>query len=285
MKKTILVIGATGNLSRDIVVEAASKGFNVKAATRHPEKYQAPAANVQAVKFEFETPETFDNALKDVDVVSLVALPLDATAPQKLRAFIEAVKAKGINRLAFTSAIGVNLNEEAPLRKVERLIYDAGIPYSILRPNFFMENFSRGFIAGMIQHTGGFALAAEDAKTSFISTKDIAKAVVQTLLDEKHKNKEFTLTGSSSIDHQQAAEILSKVSGKTIRYQAITEEQMIEGSVAAGLPQSEADYLGVLYSAVRAGYTENPTPDLEQITGEKGTSFEEFAKANAEVWK
>ena len=44
------------------------------------------------------------------------------------------------------SALGANHNEQAPLRIVEHLVIDSGIPYTILRPNFFMENFSTGFL-------------------------------------------------------------------------------------------------------------------------------------------
>ena len=79
----------------------------------------------------------------------------------------------------FISAFGVNYNEQAPLRMVEHLVRNSGVPYTILRPNFFMENFSEGFLSGSIKTQGAIFLAAGDGKTSFISVQDIAAAVVE----------------------------------------------------------------------------------------------------------
>jgi uncharacterized protein YbjT (DUF2867 family) len=81
----------------------------------------------------------------------------------------------GVDHIVFISALGVDQNEEAPLRIIERHLMNSGVNHTIIRPNFFMENFSTGFIAPMIAQ-GGVFLAAGDGKTSFISTRDIAEA-------------------------------------------------------------------------------------------------------------
>jgi hypothetical protein len=45
----------------------------------------------------------------------------------------------------------------------------SGVNYTILRPNFFMENFATGFLAPMVRQ-GEIYLAARDGKSIFIST-------------------------------------------------------------------------------------------------------------------
>jgi len=55
---------------------------------------------------------------------------------------------------------------------------DSGVPYTILRPNFFMENFPEGFLSGSIKGQNAIFLAAGDGKTSFISVRDIAAAAL-----------------------------------------------------------------------------------------------------------
>jgi hypothetical protein len=50
------------------------------------------------------------------------------------------------------------------------------------------------------------------------------------------------------------------------------------------MPEGAVQYVGVLYSAVRAGYTAGVTPDVETVTGKKPTTFETFARQNANAW-
>ena len=55
------------------------------------------------------------------------------------------------------------------MRIVELLVIDSGMPYTIVRPNFFMENFSGGPQASGIREQNAIYLAAGDGKTSFVS--------------------------------------------------------------------------------------------------------------------
>ena len=85
-----------------------------------------------------------------------------------------------MKQIVFISAYGVNHNEQAPLRIVEHMVIESGVPYTILRPNFFSENFSDGPQAGTIQGQNAIFLAAADGKTSFVSVRDIAAVAVVT---------------------------------------------------------------------------------------------------------
>jgi len=98
-----------------------------------------------------------------------------------------------------TAAMGVDAVEPAPLRIVEPHLMASGVPYTILRPNFFMENFSTGFLAPMIKQ-GGIFLAAADGKTSFISVVDIAE-VATVAFQKGLASKEYNLTGPEALDH------------------------------------------------------------------------------------
>ena len=158
----------------------------------------------------------------------------------------------------------------------------SGVPFTILRPNFFMENFSTGFLAPMVKQ-GGIFLAAADGKTSFISVEDIAGVAVASFVNGL-ASKEYNLTGPEAFDHHQVAAMISKVSGKPITYQAIAEEAMLSGLRGTGMPESAVQYVGVLYNAVRAGYTGAVTRDVETVTGRKPTTFETFAQQSAAAW-
>jgi uncharacterized protein YbjT (DUF2867 family) len=279
--KRILITGATGNLGRALVPALRAKGINVRAAARNVGKL-GPSVGIEPVLLDYENHATHKAALQDVDALFLMAPPLDPEAPAKLNPLIDLAKTLGVCHIVFNSALGVDAAEQAPLRIVERYLMASGVPYTILRPNFFMENFSTGFLAPTVKQ-GGIFLAAADGKTSFISVADIAEvaaaAFVQGLV-----SKEYNLTGQEALNHNQVAAAISKVSGKPIKYQAIPEEAMLSGLRGTGMPESAVQYVGVLYSAVRAGYMGAVTQDVETVTGRKPTTFETFAEQSAAVW-
>jgi len=203
MKDTLLVTGATGNLGSEVVKTLLEEGFTVKAGTRNIDAIQS-AELLEAVKLDYTDTSTFDNALVGINGIFLVAPPMDPEAPAKLVPFIEKARETGVKHIVFISALGVDQNEQAPLRAIERALMDSGIAYTILRPNFFMENFSLGFIAPMIKQRGGIFLAADEGKTSFISTNDIAAVAAKSFADELY-GKELNLTGPEALDHSQVA--------------------------------------------------------------------------------
>lgn len=209
---------------------------------------------------------------------------MDPSAPELMKPVIDLAWESGIEHIVLNSALGVDANEEAPLRIVERQLMDSGIAYTILRPNFFMENFSSGFIAPMIAQADAFFLAAENAKTSFISVEDIA-SVAAISFTRGLTAQEYNLTGGRALDRAEAAAIISAAAGKKITYNAIPEEAMLEGARKNGMPESAVQYMAVLYQAVRNNWTEAVTPDVEQVTGKAPVTFEEFARKNADAWE
>ncbi|MBI5386180.1 MAG: SDR family oxidoreductase [Verrucomicrobia bacterium] len=279
--KRILVTGATGNLGRAVATALKTRGINVRAAARDLGKL-APGAGIEPVLFDYTNQATHAAALQDVDGLVLVAPPLDPEAPVKLHPVIDLAKARGVRHIVMISALGVDAVEQAPLRIIERHLMASSVPSTILRPNFFMENFSTGFLAPMIKQ-GGIFLAAADGKTSFISVVDIAEVAAVAFV-KGLAFKEFNLTGPDALDHATVATVISEVSGKAVTYQAIPEEAMFSGLRGTGMPENAVQYVGVLSRAVRAGYMATVTQDVENVTGRKPIAFEAFVRQNAAAW-
>jgi uncharacterized protein YbjT (DUF2867 family) len=283
MAGKILVAGVTGNLGGAVVEALLRKDILVRAGARDPGKVKT-RAGVEAVKLDFEDLSTIEPALAGVGGVFLIAPPMDPDAPGKLRPVIDRAKAAGVKQIAFNSAFGANLNEESPLRVVERYLMESGVSYTITRPNFFMDNFSTGFIAPMIREHDAIFLAAGEAKTSFIAAADVAEVLAGSFAGELI-GREYNLTGPAPLDHYEVAEIVSRASGRKISYQPISGEQMMEGIRQAGGPAGADKYAAALYSFVRAGYMSAVTDEVEKALGRKPVSFAEFAKAKAGAWK
>jgi uncharacterized protein YbjT (DUF2867 family) len=237
---------------------------------------------VEVVRFAYEDAGSHGPALQGITGLVLIAPPLDAEAPGKVVPVIDRAKATGVGQVAFISALGVDAVEQAPLRKIERHLMASGLPYTILRPNFFMDNFTTGFLAPSVKQ-GAIYLAAADGKTSFIAAADIAE-VVATAFRKGLLGKEYNLTGPEALDHATVVGIISKVSGRTVAYHAISEETMFHGLRGLGMPEGAVQYVGVLYGAVRAGYAATVTQDVEAVTGRQPQAFEAFARQHATHW-
>ena len=274
MRNRILITGATGVLGKAVVESAVKAGLSIRQAVRNETK---ASPNVEAVRLDYADPTTIAPALADVSALVLMAPPLDATAPALLAPVVLAAKAAHVQHVVLISAFGVNHNEEAPLRKVERLVMDAGVPFTIVRMNFLMENFSEGFLADGIRGQGAIHLAAGDGKTSFISARDVAAAIV-TILRRPPMNRDVDQTGPRALDHAEAATIISQGVKRPVTYHSLTEEQMLDGARAHGVPEPVVAYMGALYAVVRAGFAAGVTNDFELITGRKPMTFEAFAR-------
>jgi uncharacterized protein YbjT (DUF2867 family) len=281
VQNRVLVTGATGVLGKAIVKAAVADGLTVRQGVRNPSKADP---SIDGVRLDYADPSTIAPALAGVSAIVLMSPPLDPNAPAELGPVIAAAKEANLQHLVLISAFGVNHNEQAPLRIVEHLVMDSGVPFTILRPNFFMENFSEGPQAHGIRTGNAIHVAAGDGKTSFISVRDIATIVVA-VLRQSLTGKELDLTGPVALDHVEVAKIISDVTGRTIVYHALSEEQMLAGARSHGMPETSVAYLGVLYNVVRAGYAAGVAGDFETITGRQPTTFDAFARATAASWR
>jgi len=277
----ILVTGATGVLGKAIVDALLEAGLSVRQGVRTLSK-AAPTA--EATHFDYRDLTTIGPALSGLSAIVLMAPPLDPDAPALLGPVVGEARRAGVQHIVLISAFGVNHNEQAPLRVVEHLVIDSGVPYTILRPNFLMENFSESPQANGIRNGHVIPVAAGDGKTSFISTRDVAAAVV-TVLQQSLTGKEFDLTGPTALDRVDVARIISEVSRRAVTYQAVTEAQMLEAARSHGMPEPSVAYLGALYSVVRAGYAAAVSSDFETLTGCQPTTFDVFARAASAAWR
>ena len=280
-KKPILVTGASGVLGRTIVTTFTEAGLSIRQAVRKPEKAKP---GVESVRLDYSEPATIGRALAGIRGLLLMAPSLDPNAPAELGPVVARAKEADAQHIVFISAFGVNHNEQAPLRVVEHIVMDSGVPYTILRPNFFMENFSEGFLSGSIKGQNAILLAAGDGKTSFISVRDIAAAAL-TAFQKPLSTHELDLTGPEALDHSEAAKIISEVSGRPVAYHPLIEEQMVAGARAIGMPEPAIAYMTVLYGVVRAGYAVGVTSDFEKVTGRKPITFKSFAHTAVAAWK
>lgn len=269
-----LIIGANGNLGYEIATQL-SKTEKVKAGIRNEQNFLT-AKNVENVVFDYDKSETFTQALNGVNKVFIQAPPLDAQAFERMTPFIDTLKEKGINRVVFNSAWGVDHNEEAPLRKLERKFMNEGFDYTFTRPNFFIENFTSGFAAHPLQNDNTVVHNAGNAKLSFVSIEDIAEVVVNALKEKKHIGKAYNLSGKEALSHQDVADFFSRKMNTEIHNVSLSPEDMKAGAMENGLPESVADYLVMLYNIASEGHMAHQSDDIKNVLGREPKTFEDI---------
>ncbi len=285
MMQKVLVIGATGNIGHTLVKLLAEKGEAVKAATRHPHTYPAQAG-VEAVAFDYDQLDSYATVLSGVDRVFAIPKNADPVAQETLNPFIDAAKAAGVKHFVLSTAMGVDqAPPELGYRQVELHLINSGLDYTILRPNWFMQNFNPGFILPMIQAGGAIYLPAGDAQVSFIDTADIAEVAAKILTEPGHAGREYTLTGGAALSHADAAVIISTAAGREVHYVSIPDQAMREALTGAGWRPGQVELMLGLFGGVRQGWSAPVVPILPDLLGRAPLTFEQFAAANAEAWR
>jgi uncharacterized protein YbjT (DUF2867 family) len=281
----VLVTGASGNVGRYVTEELLKMGEKVVAAGTDTQKLQKLFGNqVDTVYFDFTNKATFSHALTNVDRVFLIRPP-HLGKPEDLYPFIDAMKGYNIKLVTFLSLMGIEKNTIPPHHKIEKYIEASQIPYAHIRPGFFMQNIS-GIHSTEIREMNQVFVPAGNSKTSFIDAGDIGlSAAILLQKPDQYQNTAHTITGSEALDYFQVAEILSKVTGRQIKYAKPGFLQYRRHYIKKrGLEKGYVNVTVALYFMTRMGTAKAVTDDFHKLTGKKPRSFEEFVKTNIDCF-
>jgi uncharacterized protein YbjT (DUF2867 family) len=277
MAKT-LVIGANGTVGTELVRLLAAKGHAVLKATS-----KAVTDPANEVHLNLATGAGLATAFDGVEQAFLLCPPGYTNHDELLNPAIDAAKAKGVRKLVLMTAMGANADEAAPLRKAEVHLINSGLAYNIIRPNWFMQNFNTFWIQGILEH-GKIFLPVAQAKGSFIDARDIAAVAAQLLSSSNLENQEFDLTGGVALDHDQVAKVLSVETGKSIAFEDIPPDALRSGLLQAGVPAPYAEFLLLILSYFKAGYSERTTDAVQTILGRAPGTLEQYVKDYRASW-
>lgn len=280
----VFVYGGSGLVGGHLVTELQKQGHEVWAGSRKPES-QKSSANLHWVFADSSNLTKGLEVLEQVDAAYFLSPPGQTNQYEILSPWIEKAKQVRLKKLVLMTAMGVDHTPpEAPFRKTEILLEGAGIPWNIIRPNWFMQNFHTFWIAGIKQDQKIY-FPGGNAKTSFIDARDIASVAAVLLTTTKYDNQAFTLTGPESIDHNEVAKHLTNVSGKNIEYVDVDPKVFESSLVSAGLSKDYAAFLVMIAGALKEGFSAPILDTVKILTGKNPIYFAEYAKDFASSWK
>jgi uncharacterized protein YbjT (DUF2867 family) len=231
-----LVLAGTGKTGSRLAAKLAKLGLSVRTAARH-------GADVH---FDWDDATTHRAALQGVDRLYLVAPVMRMDFADQVATFLDLAEAAGVRDVTYLSAYGI---DQAPpqvaLRAVELdLIGRGAITHSILRPAWFMQNFSETFLKPV---DGVITVPTADGSEAFIDAEDIAAVAAETLASpDAHAGAAYALTGSEAITVSEAAKVIADVTGKPVKHNDIDRDVWIQGSVAAGVPAEYGEMLRIV---------------------------------------
>ena len=227
----VLVTGATGKQGGHVARELLARGHSVRALTRKPESPAAAALaerGATIVTGNFEDQESLERAAHGVDAVFAMATPFESGDKAETREGINIVRAAstvGVSHLVYSSVAGADRATGIPhfdsKFEVEQEIRRSGVPFTIVAPVFFMENFLADFMAaGLAQGSIAMAVPAT-RRLQQIAVADIAQFIALVIEQrERFLGKRIDIA-SDELTLVATAAALSEALGRHIEYTAL----------------------------------------------------------------
>ena len=276
---TTLVTGATGKVGKHVVPLLAERGETVRAASRHPD-------GEHGVRFDWADDSTWDTALEGAERLFLVAQAEGVTDPTgPVLDLLERAQQAGVGRVVMLSAMGIQFApDEIPLRRVEKAVQAADVESTLVRPNWFDQNFNESIWLPTVRE-GRLPAPVGDAEVSFVDTRDIAAVAVEALVADGHAGQEYTVTGPEAITFDEAAAAIAEASGRPVERTHPSDDEFAALVVGGGYPEGYAQMLVGLMQPMKQGANAPVDPAVEQVTGRRARTVAEFARDHADDWR
>ncbi|MEU7858535.1 SDR family oxidoreductase [Nonomuraea sp. NPDC049141] len=281
----ILVTGATGSIGTHLVRFLLDRGVPFRALVRDESKGRA--LGCEFVVGDFDDPGSLAAAMRGVDRLFLNAggaQPVDGEQPmiRQQRAAIDAARAAGVSRVVKISVWhahrGGRLAEGAHW-EIEEHLKASGLPWSILQPSGFMQNFVTG--TGAFTADGRLVGPYGNAGVSNVDCHDIAACAAALLTGSTGLGQTYVVTGPRALTHADIGRELSAALGRTVGQVELSPEELAAALRAQGLPARFADDIAELSRQVATGSLEATTATVRALTGREPRTFTEFLAANA----
>lgn len=289
----ILITGATGNVGSATLLELMKhpdkSHFEIVAGVRklsHTAELPVTAAD-QVVPLDFTDSATFDRALAGVNRVLLVRPPNLSDADRFMKPFISAMKRANVRRVVFVSMQGVEHLPTTPHYKIEKLIVEAGLEFTFLRPSFYMQNLC-SFHRDEIRLRNELFVPAGKGRINFVDVRDVAAVAAQALTSQnaEYFNRGYELTGGEALTFTDIAKTLTTILGRPILYRNPSVMRFIWQKWR--LEHHSLNYvliISALYSSVRLRRAGETSSDIEHLLARRPISFRQFAADYSKVWQ
>ncbi|MCB0165553.1 MAG: NmrA family NAD(P)-binding protein [Anaerolineae bacterium] len=235
----ILMTGAAGKTGQALIQTLANRGADVRA-------FVFRVGYIDQVKF-IGAREGFVGDLQDEAALTQAARGCQAIYhicpnmhPAEIdigRRVIAAARRAGVKRLVYHSVLHPQV-EAMPHHwhkmRVEELLFESGLDFTILQPAAYMQNILGGWPAIVSQ--GIYRVPYPiDTRLSIVDLGDVADVAAKVLTEPGHTGATYELAGPENPGQNEVALLLSDLLGHPVEAERITIEAWTEGAKKAGL--------------------------------------------------
>ncbi|MBM2822263.1 MAG: NAD(P)-dependent oxidoreductase [Thermoleophilia bacterium] len=282
-----LVAGATGNTGSGVAASLLAKGRRVRALVRD----EAKAANLreqgaEVTVVDLDRPETLTESLLDGVTAVYFVTWNGPSALQQSRNLLETITRSGATpHIVRLSGYGTPQSRIiSELAKCEDDLKASGLPWTIIKPTFFMQNVMMA--ASSVKDQGAVYFDWGSGKAGMIDLRDVVDCAVGALTRNRGaiEGETFVLTGPAAIGFADVAEILSRVIGRTVEYVPVPHAAASEAMLGMGVPEWIVKGYAELSAGFEDGFADLTTDNVQVLSGHAPGDFERFARDFAEVF-
>jgi festuclavine dehydrogenase len=205
---TILLLGGTGKVSSRLAPLLTSNGNPVLLASRSGKAPDLP--HCHGIKFDWFDQSTYINLFTTGSTISAIFIVAPSIMHQMplMKTFIDLAISKGVKRFVLLSGSVLPVGDGPMMGAVSKYIVSLNVEYAILRPSWFMENFSEVEHFRSIIDGDKIVTAAGDGKVPFVSANDIAAVAFRALTDEVSHNADHLILGHGLFSYDEVSHIL-----------------------------------------------------------------------------
>lgn len=225
---TLLVVGSTGTLGRQVVRRALDEGYKVRCLVRSPKKAAFLREwGAEIVQGNLCYPDTLPPSLEGITQIidAATSRPTDSLSIKQVDwdgkvALIQAAKAAGIERYIFFSLLDSDKYPEVPLMEIKRctelFLAQSGLNYTVLQLSGFMQGLIGQYAIPILEKQAVW-ITGESSPVAYMDTQDIAKFAVQALKMPETENKTFPLVGTRAWSAEEIINLCERLSGQDAR--------------------------------------------------------------------
>jgi uncharacterized protein YbjT (DUF2867 family) len=229
---SLLIIGGTGTLGRQVVLQALTKGYKVRCLVRNFRKASfLKEWGVELVYGDLTRPETIPPCFIGISAVidASTGRPTDLDSLKQVDwngklSLIEAAKAANVQRFIFFSAQNVEQFENIPLMKlkygIEQKLKESNIPHTIFRLTGFYQGLIEQYAIPILENLPIW-VTNENTSIAYMDTQDIAKFVLRSLQIPQTSNQTFFLSGLKSWVSLEIISLCEQLAGQKAKVQRV----------------------------------------------------------------
>lgn len=270
----LLVTGATGQLGTAVVARLLQRTSADQIAVLVRDRSKAADLAARGVTVhvgDYDDTAALGRAVGGVDRVLLIAGTDPERRVRQHQNVINASVRAGVELFGFASRslrdVSASVNTlMGDYLETEERVAASGLTHVLFRNALYLDTVPL-YVGGPKVLTTGIRLPAGDGAVAYALRREMGEAIANAMLDHTGSSATHVLADTSAHTFDDVAAALSKISGTAVTYTAISDEDYVAQTVAAGFPEPLARrFLGFLRD-IKDSQLDQTSTDLAVLLG------------------